>query len=233
MIRLATPLAFDGKGVALHKGDVCNFALDRGEDLTPDMILVQVEIEDILPNNKAIVVKGNGELMSVETGLLERVVRSEEPAPDFSGEGISVEKLNEKKKFQRIRMLSSEDIPMLDGVADALLKLMKSVNKSVQPLQFKVNKLVHEKVAADGVVEVGRVECQVQVKDNYSQRRGTADIVLAVKDSEVESPTVFTSGDKQEFPFTDAGFKRWLDIPSKQYISKKPSPAVRSNRDSY
>lgn len=230
MITFASPLAFDSKGNALHKGDLCNQITDMGEGNTPDMIICQIEIFDILPNNRAVCILPDSTTEVLETGKLDKIIRSEEPSLNFSED--TIQKENEDEEFQRIRMLT-EDNTVFDGIADILLLLVKKVSKVVIPLQFKVNKVSHTKVAKDGIVTEGTVECQIQVKDNYSARKGTANIRLSIVNGQVSASDTFSVGESVEYPFTEAGFKKWLDIPETQYVSKKPSPVVRSNRDSY
>jgi hypothetical protein len=55
---------------------------------------------------------------------------------------------------------------------------------------------------------------------------------LIVKNGEVQRPFFFRTSVGVHYPFTEAGFRKWLDIPLTPYISKKtPSAELAYNRD--
>jgi hypothetical protein len=233
MLKIATPLAFDKLGKALHKGDVCILFGDSSissDDITPNHTKRQVEILDILPNNRAVVICAGGDLKPVETGNLEKIETINDPQISFSDDQETLNEKNENEGFQRVRLLIGNN-ETIDGVADTIIALMKLINRAVLPIQMKVDKIANRKVAADGIVEEGSVDCEVQVKDNYSNRKKTVGFTLNIKNSEVGKPDTFSSGNV-DYPFTEAGFRKCLDIPLKPYVSKKPTSATISNRDS-
>jgi hypothetical protein len=218
MLKIATPLAFDSKGNTLHKNDLCKM-------LVGDQ---SVTVLDVIPQNWCIVVMPNGETKSMAATELVRVDEAnadvekfESPSPD-NGEGPGQE---------RVKLLTPNDL-IYEGTADSLLAVMKSVARAVRVIAFKVNRVERKKIAEDGVIMAGVVECQVAVQDNFGMRRGTASLRLAIEDEKVKIPTEFEGGGK-EYPFTEAGFKKWLNIPATPYVSKKPISVIRSNRDSY
>lgn len=223
MIKIATPLAFDRDGKALHKGDLCDMPDGQSEAGK-----TTVEILDIVPQNKVVVIMPDGDTKVTDSTGLISVERAKE------GESFETPSVTTKQPGigqQRVILLTPNDL-IIDGAADALLAVMRKVSKAVRVLQYKVNKVERQKLAEDGTVTKGIVECQAQVQDNMSARKGTATLRLAIEDGNVKEPTEFEGGE-QKYPFTEAGFKKWLDISSTPYYSKKPSPVVKSNRDSY
>lgn len=229
-LRFAEPLAFDQTGRALHRGDVCFYA--QTGDLTEEGVVetgCEVEILNLIPGNQACVIMPDGSVDVVQTIELQVRDRTQDEPTSFSEEQPTI--ANPDMGTGVIKLLTPNDL-IINETADVLLKVMKKVSKAVRPLQYKVNKIARQTLASDGMVMAGTVECQVQVQDNISQRRGTIDLKFAIKDGRVEEPTKFEGG-KGEYPITEAGFKDWLNIPDKPYFSKKPTPAIRSNRDTY
>lgn len=219
MIKTATPLAFDVKGRALHKNDPCKI-VSSNESVT---------VLDIIPQNWVVVILSTGDTKSMASTEVVLVDESKEDAPHFEQESIS--KQQDGNGQERVKLLTPDDL-YIEGTANALLSTMKKVSKVVRVMAYKVNKVERQTQAEDGIVMKGAVYCQVQTKDNLGSRRGTISLKLDIEDGKVKEPKEF-EGSGKIYPFTEASFKQWLNLPEMPYSSKKPSPVIRSNRDMY
>lgn len=223
-LKFADALAFDFDGKPLHKGDLCFRAIK--EENEPENGY-NVEILNIIPQNMASIIMPDGTVEVCSTVELKFVDRTREEPESFESPTIE----NPDKAQGTVKLLTPNDL-IINEVANVLLKVMKSASKVVRPLQYKVDKVTRQRLAEDGRVMQGHVDCQVQVQDNGSARRGTMNLRLAITDGVVQLPTTFQVA-TGEFQLTAEGFKSWLDISAKPYYSKKPTSVVRSNRDTY
>jgi hypothetical protein len=100
------------------------------------------------------------------------------------------------------------------------------------PLQYKLSKLSNVRVDDKGAIKSGMVECEVQVSDYTMKRKGTVSVDLLVKDGEVQKPFFFRTSVGEHYPWTEAGFRKFLNIPLTPYISKRsPNAELAFNRD--
>lgn len=237
MLKTATPLAFDKHGKPLHKGDKVFIDWIQDEDSLTGGIgetgnnTVEAEVYDIVdPNQLIVICPFDDALYSVQAGDVEKHELTLQPVEHLENTN-PIERENETDQMGRARLLAPFD-SRLDQVADILVELMKSVKKAVMPLQYKVSRLENAKIAVSGIVQEGLVGCEIQVSDYTMKRKGMFSVDLIVKDGEVQRPFFFRTSVGVVYPFTEAGFRKWLDIPLTPYISKKmPSAELAYNRD--
>jgi hypothetical protein len=222
MLSFVAPLAFDKDGKALHKGELARLSAD-GE---PEAL---VEVFNILPNQRVTVIMPDGSMETMNSGFVSKVDRPTEDAPKFDTPSEAT--LNDISGMQVVRLLTPEN-EIIHSVADVLIELMKHVQKIVRPIQFKVNKIGHKKVAVDGLVLEGHVDSQIQVQDNYSVRRATIELKSSIVNGKVEPPKSFIHGGR-EFKFTEAGFREMMNIPRQPYFCKKPTSVQRAMKDTF
>jgi hypothetical protein len=233
----ATPLAFDKTGLPLHKHDrVFVDWVQDPDDLTYGIgttgeNTAEAEIYDIVdPNQLIVICPFDSALYSVQAGDVEKQELTLAPVERFENTD-PIENQNEGDQMGRARLMAPFN-SRLDQGADILVALMRSVRKVVLPLQYKISRLGNAQVNEDGLVKNGMIGCEIQVSDYTMKRKGTVSIDLLVKDGEVQQPFFFRTSVGVHYPFTEAGFRKWLDIPATPYISKKtPSAELAFNRD--
>lgn len=233
----ATPLAFDRAGKPLHKSDrvFVDWVQDE-ESLTYGIgttgeNTAEAEIYDIVdPNQLIVICPFDSALYSVQAGDVEKQELTLAPVERFENTD-PIENQNEGDQMGRARLMAPFN-SRLDQGADILVALMRSVRKVVMPLQYKVSKLGNAQVNEDGLVKNGMIGCEIQVSDYTMKRKSTVSIDLLVKDGEVQKPFFFKTSAGEHYPWTEAGFRKFLKIPLTPYISKRsPSAELAFNRD--
>lgn len=229
MLKFADPLAFDMNGVALHKGDICSWTSPGVESTGDPAETFEVEILNLPSSTKACVILPDGTVDVKYTAHLLKVDKTRESAPNFSEEQPTI--VNPEASQGQVKLLTPNDL-IINLSANMLLGIMRGVNKAVRPIQYKIDRIARTTLAETGMVMRGHVDCQVQVQDNGSARRGTMNLRLAIVDGTIKAPSTFEVNGT-EYPITVEGFTKWLDIPTKPYYSKRPTDVIRSNRDTY
>lgn len=233
----ATPLAFDRAGKPLHKGEhVFVDWIQDEESLTYGIgetgnNTAEAEIYDIVdPNQLILICPFDSALYSVPAGKVEKQELSLLPVQKFENTN-PIEDQNETDQQGRDRLMAPFD-SRIDEAADILIDLMRSVRKVVMPIQYKMSKLSNGSVDGEGVVKSGTVGCEIQVSDYTMKRKGTVSVELLVKEGEVQKPFFFKTSGGEHYPWTEAGFRKFLNIPLTPYISKRsPNAELAFNRE--
>jgi epoxyqueuosine reductase QueG len=127
------------------------------------------------------------------------------------------------------RLMSPIEEP-INLAADALMAAMKKVKSSVMPLQYNLKRLIGSSLEKTGDWKEGIVEAEIFVSDLLMKRKSVISVRVLIKNGKAEEPFSFSTSTGKVYPWTEAGFRKSLNIPLTPYISKRPGAATLSSR---
>lgn len=217
MFGAVAAISYDGNGRFLHRGD--EVALPNSEG--------KFEVYDVLGGNRVSIINSEGVVEVVDSGNTQRVEKEIPQVPHF--ETPPIEKENEPKEMGETRLMSPIEEP-INLAADALMAAMKKVKASVMPLQYNLKRLVGSSLEKTGDWKEGNVEAEIFVSDLLMKRKAVITVNIIIKEGKAYEPFSFTTSTGRIYPFTEAGFRKSLNIPLTPYISKRPGAATLSSR---
>lgn len=234
MITIEAAISYDMNGDILHKGDTVLLSESAFEDLIndhdfsvlPSNKKIEVEVYDVLSENRVSVIRPKDKTVVVTEGdWVEKKQELIEPVVFFEGKSLATE--NENNAMGRAHLMAPYDRLLLDA-ANLLLKLLKTVRKTVMPTDLNVKQVTHSEVNENGKILEGLISIEARVSDLMQKRKMACLIEFPIRKGEIQTPFGFKSSAGKMYIFNDIGFKKAMNLPHIPYLSKRPSRCTMS-----